>query len=50
MRKWGSAMIGYVIGSLLVAYGLFRLIVEAQAREDEQNEREMLMNRDWDMP
>ena len=43
-------MIGYVIGSLLVAYGMFRMVVEAQAREDELNEREMLMKRDWDTP
>lgn len=41
-------MVGYVIATVSVALGLFWLVVEAQAREDEANEREMLMRRDWD--
>lgn len=41
-------MAGYIVGAITIALGIFWLIVEAQAREDEQNEREMLMNRDWD--
>lgn len=43
-------MAGYIVGAVAIAFGIFWLIVEAQAREDEANEREMLMNRDWDMP
>ena len=48
LRRVISVMVGYVIAAVSVALGLFWLIVEAQACEDEANEREMLMRRDWD--
>lgn len=50
LRKVSSIMVGYILATVSVAVGLFWLIVEAQAREDEANEREMLMRRDWDLP
>lgn len=48
IRRLGSFVAGYIVASVGVALGLFWLVVEAQAREDEANEREMLMRRDWD--
>lgn len=41
-------MLGYVIAAVGIAIGVFWLVVEGQAREDEANEREMLAGRDWD--
>lgn len=48
VRRLSSIVVGYIVASVGVALGLFWLVVEAQAREDEANEREMLMRRDWD--
>lgn len=48
VRKVTSVMVGYVLSAVGIALALFWLIVETQAREDEVNEREMLMRRDWD--
>lgn len=41
-------MLGYIVGALAVWLGVFWLVVEAQAREDEASEREMLAGRDWE--
>ena len=48
LGKLCEIMAGYIIGAVLIAWGVFRLVLGAQAREDEANEREMLMGRDWD--
>lgn len=48
IRKAGNIMAGYVVGAIVTTLTLFLIIVEAQAREDEANEREMLRTRNWD--
>lgn len=48
IRRVGEVVIGYIIGAVALAATIFWLVVEAQAREDEANEREMLMRRDWE--
>ena len=48
IRKVVQIMLGYVLLSSALAYGLFRAIVEAQARADEEYERDLLKGRDWD--
>lgn len=48
IRRLVQIMLGYVLLSLGLFYGLFRLVVEAQVRADEDYERELLKGRDWD--
>lgn len=48
LRRVSEIVAGYIVGAVLLAWGVFRLVLEAQAREDELNEREMLMGRNWD--
>lgn len=43
-----EAFVGYLIAVIGLFIGLFIIVTEAQAREDESNERDMLKTRNWD--
>lgn len=48
MRRVGEIVIGYIVGALALSATILWMVIEVQAREDEANEREMLMRRDWE--